>query len=343
MMNYRKVYLFTLSFLLLIVISCKHKQFKVPISEIDLKINIHRFENDLFTIQPDSIPFALPELQDKYGNFLTVFGYVTNIGNPSDETYSYFLQSFVSNKTNADVYQIIKKDFADMTDIEIKLNSGFQHYKYYFPKKHIPEIYTFISGFNNSIVIDTNILAIGLDRYLGPKCKYYKELGIPQYLTIKMVKEKIPTDCMYAWGRTEFNLKDSKNAKISDNVLNNIIYEGKLKYFIKAMMPEEPEELIMGFTSEQLAWCEENESEMWTYLIENKLLYSTDYLKIRKLTGDAPFTTFFPKGSPGQAAIWLGYRIVSKYMENTPQESLPELMKNTDYQNILHLSKYNPN
>ena len=343
MMNYRKVYLFTLSFLLLIVISCKHKQFKVPISEIDLKINIHRFENDLFSIQPDSIPFALPELQDKYGNFLTVFGYVTNIGNPSDEKYPYFLQSFVSNKTNADIYHIIQKEFADMTDIEIKLNSGFKHYKYYFPKKNIPEFYTFISGFNNSIVIDTDILAIGLDRYLGPKCKYYKELGIPQYLTKKMVKEKIPSDCMYAWGRTEFNLKDNKNEKISDNVLNNIIYEGKLKYFIKAMMPDEPDELIMGFTSEQLAWCENNEGEMWTYLIENKLLYSTDYLEIRKLIGDAPFTSFFPKESPGQAAIWLGYQIISKYMENTPQESLPELMKNTDYQNILHLSKYNPN
>ncbi len=341
-MNNIKTYLFVLPFLLFTVFSCKNKQFNVPVSDINLNISIHRFENDLFSIQADSIPEALPELQEKYGDFLTVFGYVTNIGDPSDKAYPHFLQSFISNQTNIDVYRKIKKEFADINDIEIKINSGFKHFKYYFPKKGIPEIYTFVSGFNNSIVIDSNILAIGLDRYLGPKCMYYKELGIPQYLTKKMVREKIPTDCIYAWGRTEFSLKGNRNDKVSDNILNNIIYEGKLRYFIKAMLPDEPDELIMGFTSEQLNWCENNEGQMWTYLIENKLLYSTDYLKIRKLTGDAPFTSFFPKESPGQAASWLGYRIVSKYMKNSPKESLPGLMKTTDYQNILHISKYNP-
>jgi hypothetical protein len=335
-------YLYISVFLVLITFGCKNNRFNVPVSEVELELSIQRFENDLFSIRPNQMEGKIPELQRKYGDFLTVFGYVINIGDPSYPEYAGFLQSFVTNHTNSDVYQKVQREFSDFGDIENKLISGFMHYKYYFPQKSIPDIYTFVSGFNNSIVIDENILGIGLDRYLGQDCKYYKELGIPGYLSKKMIPGKIPADCFYAWGKTEFSLKGNKKEDISDNVLNNIIYEGKLKYFTRAMLPEEPEELIFGFTEDQLKWCEENEAEIWTYLVENKILYKTDYLTIRKLTGDAPFTSFFPKESPGQAAVWLGYRIVLKYMDNKTEETLPELMENSDYQNILRISKYNP-
>ncbi len=338
----RNKYLYISLILALVVFSCKNNRFNVPVSDVEVNVNIQRFENDLFSIQPAQIEEEIPELRKKYGDFLTVFGYVINIGEPSSPQYAGFLQSFVTNKTNADVYKKVKKEYSDFSDIENKLVSGFKHYKYYFPQKPTPNIYTFVSGFNNSIVIDENILGIGLDRYLGQNCKYYKELGIPAYLSKKMVRRKIPADCFYSWGKTEFHLKERKDEDVSDNVLNNIIYEGKLKYFTRAMLPDEPEELIFGFTDDQLKWCKENEAEMWTYLVENKILYKTDYLTIRKLTGEAPFTSFFPKESPGQAAIWLGYRIVSKYLDNKPEETLQDLMQNSDYQNILRISKYNP-
>lgn len=342
MIKIKGTYFVILAFLVLLVFSCKNNRFNVPVSDVEVEVNIQRFENDLFRIQPNQMKEKIPELRKKYGDFLKVFGYVINIGDPSKPEYTGFLQSFVTDHTNVDVYKKVQKEFSDFDDIENKLISGFRHYKYYFPQKSIPNIYTFISGFNNSIVIDENILGIGLDRYLGPDCKYYKELGIPAYLTMKMIRERIPADCFYAWGKTEFNLTGNKKEDISDNVLNNIIYEGKLKYFTRAMLPEEPEERIFGFTKDQMHWCEENEAQMWTYLVENKILYKTDYLTIRKLTGNAPFTNFFPKESPGQAAVWLGYRIVLKYMDNRPGESLQELMQNTDYQGILRISKYNP-
>ena len=76
------------------------------------------------------------------------------------------------------------------------------------------------------------MLGIGLDRYLGSDCEYYAQLGLPQYARNKMHKEKIVSDCMYAWATTEWIFEGAEGAsEPSRNVLNHMVYEGKLIYF----------------------------------------------------------------------------------------------------------------
>jgi len=108
------------------------------------------------------------------------------------------------------------------------------------------------------------------------------------------------------------------------------------------MLPESPDELIFGFTSDQMKFCRNNEDQMWQYLIENDLLFKTDQFTIRKLTGEAPFTSFFSNESPGRAAVWLGFRIVESYMMKNPGVKLEDLMNNTDVQDLLEKAKYRP-
>ena len=49
--------------------------------------------------------------------------------------------------------------------------------------------------------------------------------------------------------------------------------------------------------------AKENEEQMWTYLVEKKLIFSRDAMDIRKLTGAAPFTYFFSNVSPSIQAV----------------------------------------
>ena len=58
------------------------------------------------------------------------------------------------------------------------------------------------------------------------------------------------------------------------------------------------DELIFGFTADQMKFCRNNESQMWQYLIEHDLLFNTEQFTIRKLTGEAPFTSYFTNESP---------------------------------------------
>ena len=192
------------------------------------------------------------------------------------------------------------------------LNLAFRHYLYYFPEKNVPAVYTCITGFNNSIITGDSILGIGLDRYLGADCKYYPMLEIYNYMSARMTPENIVPDCMYGWGASEWDFDFLKYP--ADNVLTEMIHQGKLKYFQKCMLPETSDELIFGFNPDQMKFCRNNERQMWEYLIENDLLFSTDQFTIRKLTGEAPFTSYFTNESPGKAAVWLGFRIVESYM-----------------------------
>jgi hypothetical protein len=81
---------------------------------------------------------------------------------------------------------------------------------------------------------------------------------------------------------------------------------------------------------------------MWQYLIEHNLLFSSDQFIIRKLIGEAPFTSYFTNESPGRASVWLGFRIVESYMMKNREISLDSLMKNTDIQGILEKARYSP-
>jgi hypothetical protein len=98
----------------------------------------------------------------------------------------------------------------------------------------------------------------------------------------------------------------------------------------------------MGFTRDQMKWCRDNEEQMWTYLVEEKLLFSTNPMVIRKLIEDAPNTSFFTTESPGRATVWQGLQIVRAYVKRHPDLTLNQVLSNRDYQEVLRESRYNP-
>jgi hypothetical protein len=320
--------------------SCKKNHYKVNTSSIKVKIEIRRLEKDLFALNPDEVIPKVPSLKKKYGSFLQLFSMVINTGDINEDSFGDFLLRFCSDKQNNEVYNLTMKQFPDIKPIETGLQDAFSHYLYYFPGKQVPAVFTCITGFNNSIITGDSLLGISLDRYLGADCPYYPRLNIYKYLAARMTPENIVPDCMYGWAASEWDFASLKYPV--DNVLAEIIHYGKLKYFEKCMLPETPDELIFGFTPNQMKFCRNNESQMWLYLVENNLLFSTDQLKIRKLVGEAPFTSYFTNDSPGRAAVWLGFRIVESYMIKNPSAKIDDLLTGTDVQSLLEQAKYNP-
>jgi len=162
-------------------------------------------------------------------------------------------------------------------------------------------------------------------------------LGIPKYKTQNMVPQKIVPDVFYAWAITEFPFNENTN-----NLLSNMVYQGKLLYFTEAMNPNLPDSIIIGYTSQQLNWCKQNEANMWAYLAEKRLLYNSERLELRKYIGDGPFTNTFSHESPGRTGVWLGWQIVRSYMNKNHSTSLNDLMEMNNAQEILNNSAYFP-
>jgi hypothetical protein len=327
-------------FLLLIVLNlsgCRRNPLQIDVSDITADIRIMRFEETLFSVDPTAIDSYIPQWKEEYGRFFTDLCYILNLGNPDDPGFSNGLRKFVTDRSIYQLYTRTMKVYPGLDTLTDELDDAFRHYLYYFPDKPVPRIYTYISGLSRSAITDEDVLAIGLDSYLGRDEILYKQAAVYNYLTVNMHPAKIISDCMLFWGETEFPYHDSV-----DNLISKMIYQGRLVYFAHAMLPDQPDSLLFGFQEKNLEFCATDEESMWTHLIENKLLFSTDKFTIDAYILEGPFTKDFGRDSPARAAVWLGYRIVNAYMTKNPDITVPELMQENDYMKILNLSGYNP-
>ncbi len=324
--------------LLMFLSGCSSARDDVDIDGIDLSIEIFRLDRDLFKIDIDSIDQQLPVLEDKYGDFFEIYNHlIINIGTPRSPAYEQSLRRFL---TDFDIYRLhneVETVFPDLSDIENEIEKAFKRFVHYFPGYPVPQIYTFISGFNQSVVAAENMLGIGLDKYLGRDHIFYSELQLALFRRSVMYPEKIPSDCLIGWAMTEFEPDEG-----DDSLLSHIIYQGKLLYLADKVLPHQHDTLKTGFTLSQLEWCRRNERHMWTYLVENKLLFSTDARTTGSFINEGPFTSGFSRESPARAAVWLGWQIVNSYMQRNSHVSLENLMLDTDYQGILHNARYRP-
>jgi gliding motility-associated lipoprotein GldB len=311
----------------------------VDVSGVQIEpVKIQRFDRDFFSLNADNIVKDLPELQKKYPGFAEL--YVRNILCPhgiNDSACIPEITRFVTDKDEREAYDEVQKTFPDLNTEEVQLADVFRHYKYYNPGATLPNVVAIMSGFNYAIAHADTSISVGLEMYLGSKNRFYEGLQFPNYKRVNMRKEYIVNDIVHAWMAKMF-----PNINKSGTLINEMIYQGKILYLVDAMMPEEEDTIKIGFSKKQLDWCVENENNMWGYLIKNKFLYSNDITTVTKFTGDAPFTTGFVKDSPGRTGVWIGWRIVRKYMDSNPKVTLTQLMQENEGQKILANSKYKP-
>jgi len=326
-----------LVFLVLLLTSCTRNPLKINVSDVPVSLRIKHLDIDLLKTKPELMLSEIPKLKNNYGDFFDIFTYrMIGIGGSGQEKFPEMLNSFVSDT----LIQQLKTSVSEKIDtirLRKDLETAFKHYKHYFPGKDIPVIYTCISGLNQSVVTADKLIGLSLDKYLGIESPFYERLGMPVYKRRNMHPAKIVPDMMYALAVTEWPKTDQAN-----NLLSQMIQEGKIIYFVDAMWPELHDTLKIGFTKKQLDFCKKDEAAMWTYLAEHKLLFTTDHMNIKRFIDDGPYTAAFSEESPARSAVWIGWQIVRSYMEQHPDVKLPDLMNNNDFQSILNQSGYQP-
>lgn len=297
--------------------------------EESVEKGIKRYEVGLFSIDTSIFTKGVKKIYPEFKVFL---------GNKfPDESGIQQLRDFVTDPNMRSTYNYTMQVFPDVTWLSNELDEGFTIYKKHFPDKTTPSVYTYISGYDIQMPIKfaDSVLIIGLDLYLGSDYSPYKEMGYPVYIINRLSKEYIVSDCFkeIGWSLT--------NSNKTSTLLDAMIEEGKVLYFAETMIPNITGENLMKYSPEQLGWVEANESNLWSFMIENQLLYSTDAKAITTFMTDGPFTSGFSTESPSRMGHWLGWQIVKSYMSNN-DATLDDLMKTTDSQMILQKSEYKP-
>jgi len=120
-----------------------------------------------------------------------------------------------------------------------------------------------------------------------------------------------------------------------------MIREGKKRFFVEAMCPSLPDQVLLGYSLEQLQWASANEGNLWADIVGNQRLYSSEYDMFRTFFADGPFTNEYSHEAPARLGEFLGLHIVRSYM-NTHELSVPELMRLEDLQTLFQESGYKP-
>ena len=301
------------------------------------EVNIYRFEQTLFTTDSIKIKDDILEWETELGSFFENFNQEILRTNSQKHTYQNEILSFISHPDMREAYDTLINKYPDITFLETDLAKAFGRYKHHFPEKQPPTIITYFSGFNFGVVTNDTILAIGLDYFLGKDCSFYKRLNFPEYMRFKNQKKFILPYCFEAIANNEFGIFDSGN-----DFLSQMIYKGKIMYFINEIVPHISDEDKLRFSKKQIAWCEDNEQSIWAYFIQNDILFSTDIKQYNSYINYSPFAKGMSNKSPGRIAYWLGWKIVNEYMENNTSVTLIVLMQNTKPQEILQQSGYKP-
>ena len=312
--------------------SCNNRPTDVDLGSINIKtVEVHRYEKTLFSISPENLKHDLPAIAGEYKIFLG--------DQYLDQVNLMRLQSFISDTAMQALYRETKLHYPDLSAQSAELTKAFRYFKYYYPEKATPDVYTYISGLDidNPVRYSDQGLVIGLDLFLGSTEPIYAKSGLPQYKITRMTSQQIAPYCMAEIGRSLAVVDEQKQ-----RLLDLMVAEGKVLYFEELTLPGTADYIKIGYTSIQLDWCKANEPQIWAFLVENNLLFTTDPEVVGKLLTDGPFTSGFGKESPGRIGTWVGWQIVRNYMQHNPELALSDLMKENDSQKILEGSRYKP-
>ena len=309
-----------ISFVFLFISCDKKSKVEKAVEEIPVEIKVDRFDKAFFESKPED----LASLKTEYPFFF-----------PEDIDDKVWIDK-MQNKDWRALYNEVQKKYPNFDKQATAIEELFKHLKYYFPKTITPKVYTVIAemDYNNKAIYANDKLIISLELYLGKDVKFYQ---FPDYLRQNFEERQMMPDVVSSFSFRKIPLPKDKT------LLSNMIFYGKELYLKDVLLPDYTDAEKIGYQPEQIIWCQENESYMWRFFIDENLLFDSDSKLNNRFINLAPFSKFYleiDNESPGRVGQWIGWQIVRSFMKNN-DVSLQDMLK-MDTKELFEKSKYKP-
>ena len=334
-------------FLVLTTVACESERELPDLSQTPpVDLQVRRFEQDLFALDTTRLVPALARLRADYPEFSEVyFRYLIPLerGDFSPDEQLLVLRSFLTDTLTRALNDLVQETYPALDQLETDLEKALRYLRYYLPEYPLPQnLTTYLSQFQYAgFLYGENQLAAGLDLFLGDQFDYTavdpQAVIFSRYLTRTYNRQHFVEKMMRLL--LDDLVPEPRNGRLLDYMVQN----GKKLYLLDQTLPLTPDSIKLEITAAQVDWLAANELQLWVYLNDEELLYSTDIQEFRKLIEESPNGgAALPPEAPGRAANWLGWQIVRSYMERYPETSVEELLLMDDAQALLQGSRYKP-
>ena len=336
---------------ILLIHSCKQgKKVNAPdVSHIEPDFQLIRYDSLLRLADSTSLAGHIEHTYKDHPDFAEIyFRRVLHLRNsyPSDaESFLSELQQLKAAKEWRSLNDTVRAIIPDLVEIKDELTQAFRYYQYYFPEHKLPDVYTCLTEFGTATFLfeqkgTRDGLGISLDMFLGEQFDYtvlssysgtfaaFNARTLNRSHLVKKVMDVI--------------IEDRVPPTTKFRMLDVLVDEGKKQYLRELLLPYHPDTVKWEYTAEQMEWVLDNEWNIYTFLISNDLLYSTDVNKYLRLIKPAPHSMDMPPEAPGRAVNYIGYLIVESFVKRNPEISLQEMLEIDDGQFFLEKGKYKP-
>lgn len=305
---------------------CSSNPLEVDLSDTPEPLPTRRFDQAFFAAEPNNWKQAFPQLKKDFPPFF-------QMGNA--EFWLRQRQDSIQNILKG----LVDKHWKNPQPVLDELHNMLWHYNFYYPNRKPIASYTYISDldYDYPVLYADSLLFIALDQFVGLEAPYFKNL--PTYLAADKWFDLIPI-----WA-AEAMAQSHVPPATGTTLLDAMVHEGRVLAWMRALLPNVPEHLLLKYTASEWDYCMANEAQMWRFLVENQLLFDPSDQAKQRYIQPAPFTKFGTAQDnqiPGQAGRWLGYQLVKSYLEAQDYKDPISLLQETNSQQVLRLSQYKP-
>lgn len=308
------------------------------VSDVQVDLRLQRFDQDLFRMDTARLDEGLEALVAKYPDFVPFF--VSEIaGDPTnpDETPREAISGFLKAPQVRRLYDSCQAAYGDIRRLEADLTDMFRYYRHYFPDKQPPRVVTAVTEFvGDAYMVNDSLLMLGLDMFLGKDFSGYNPEFFPQYLRRQFSREFLTTKAALAL--TTRLVGPPPGERVIDHIINN----GKILYIMDLMLPNVPDSIKMGYTTNQMEGCYANEQNVWARLLDMKVLYEPLGMGNQKIVTPSPSADNVFQEAPGEIGNWIGWQIVKSYVKRHPETTPSDIIGIKDTQTFMEEARYKP-
>lgn len=257
------------------------------------------------------------------------------LGKLDDEHIGDSLKAFFSDSRLVTLRTDLEQRYAQFDHLDKDFTKAFSRLKKEYPEVVIPQIYTQVSALRQSIVVGDSVLGISLDKYLGADYPLYQEYYSATERS-SMVPSRIVSDALNFYLAYTFPPRREQL-----DLSGLMIYLGKLRWVTSQLMEKSLLDEAAADKALRASYAE-NEGKVWQEINRPAVLHSRDSALVCRYMGFGVWGPSAKRPLPTGCGLWIGMRIVERYMHTHKDVTLLDLLRENNYEKIIRESGYAP-
>lgn len=337
-----------------LVVSCTEEK-DSDVKDMVLDLEVSRIDSLMFEFgkavrKDDSLSFwvAYEEYVQPEADFFATYLFLPpQLQQPSRQRDSLMTTLLGQALRDTALFQLldtVRKIFPYEESLADRISAPLKRLQILFPGIQLPRFTAHVNGYPiqgdwnqvDQVASYPGVISFGLHYFMGQDWPMYPA-GIYGYQRRRLTPDLMDVALVNTIAE-EFVSPVSPTAQVT--LLDYVVRAGIKQVFLHQLLPYTPDSVLLSYTASQMDWATIYESA--NYKLLKPSLFETGQKFERDYISDKAFTSELAQESAPRLGEFIGWKMVSAYVEKHPEVSLEELCETTDYEMIMRESRYKP-